>query len=76
MSIRADLGAARRGRWAVRHAVAAALRALRADCPLGDILVDRRRNMYDVVMLCERGIAGTLSFRNGRARYQVDKPRL
>jgi len=56
--IRADQGAARRGIGAVRRGILSAFHALGSTHPVTDLLVERRRNLFDVCFLCHYGSKG------------------
>lgn len=74
LSLRADKGAGRRGRTAIRRVIGSSIRALGSDIVPEDILVHRRRQVFDVVFLCEGGRSGSLRFRSGKATYEVSRP--
>jgi hypothetical protein len=70
MSMRADLGAARKGHFAIRWAIIAAIRSLGSDIAREDIVVYRRRNMFDLNFLWEGGTSGMIIIKDGRFLYR------
>jgi len=71
LQLRADQGAARRGMGAVRRGVLSAFHALGTTHDVTDLLVDRRRNTYDVCFLCECGSKGMVRFHRNRVTYHI-----
>ncbi len=72
LCLRADKGAARRGRQAVRRGIISALRALGCtQIELDLLLVDRRGCMFDVCFMYDGGTEGMVVFRGGRATYRI-----
>ncbi len=75
LCMRADKGAGRRGRQAVRRGILSALHALGCtQIEMDLLLVDRRRCMFDVCFLYNGGSEGRVLFRGGRASYRVARP--
>ena len=57
-----------------RRGVYTAIHALGSGHPVTDMLVHRRRNMFDVCFLYDGGNAGRVQFGSGRATYHIGRP--